>query len=83
MEFITCSWSELASLFFVFVLSYHPLFVKKGRKQFGRIFVHPCEHTVSSPVTEAHLGLEGTVVLAAAQTAALIAAQRWDQVDRT
>lgn len=37
---------------------------------------------ISSPVTEAHLGLEGTVVLAASQTAALITAQRWDQMDR-
>ena len=37
----------------------------------------------SSPVTEACLRLEGTVVLAAAQTAALITAQRRDQVDWT
>lgn len=37
--------------------------------------------SISSPVTEAHLGLEGTVVLAASQTAALVTAQSWDQVD--
>ena len=40
-------------------------------------------HFCASPVTEAHLRLEGTVVLAAAQTAALITAQRRDQVDGT
>lgn len=36
-----------------------------------------------SPVTEAGLRLEGTVVVAAAQTAALVAAQRRNQVDGT
>lgn len=38
---------------------------------------------LSSPFTEAHLGLERTVILAAAQTAALIAAQRRDKMDGT
>lgn len=34
------------------------------------------------PVIEAHLGLEGTDVLVVVQTAALITAQRWNQMDR-
>lgn len=47
------------------------------------IFGNGTKSVVSSPVTEACLRLEGTVILAAAQTAALITAQRRDQVDWT
>lgn len=44
---------------------------------------HNCKAASPSPVAEAVLGLEGTGIVATSQAAALVAAQRRDQVDGT